>query len=185
MTRMTQREQTNRLKSRAFAKALTGVCFPALLLCLGGCGSSSTSSLYENKDFHFHLKLPPNWSLPRSGKNVTNVGYVVHFTNPDGLRIVVAAPLRNLTKIPDGKVLHNTAGCLGTCTFYRIKVSGRAGVFIKTVRKGKVLEEDADINGSRNSFQLQYAAPGFNGLAGITNAEETKFLKLVKSFRVP
>ena len=157
-----------------------------LLVCLSGCGGSSAANTYHDSQYKFAIRLPKSWVVPKQGSDVANVGYVVHFTQPSGFRIVVGSAIVNLNKVPNGKVLHSpTGGCLATCTFYRVRVDGRPALFVKQVQGTTILEEDVDVNSTANGYQLQLDEPGLGGLPGVTPKQQTQFLQAARGLRLP
>jgi hypothetical protein len=153
---------------------------------ISGCSSTaSTPSRYVDKVYGYSVKLPSGWTPPARGSTgITSdgvQGYVVHFIQPPGFRIVVRSLIPGLTQIPNGRVLKHDVkhGCATECIFHVIRVSGRLGILIEvTTPAGGLAAAYVDTNSPKYGYELQ--------LISATHIVESRFRQfetVVTSFR--
>src|SRR5579872_5622376 len=155
-----------------------------LLLPLAVAGCSGGASKYTDTRYHLHLELPSGWSAPATGAvgtTTSGLAYVIHFTNPPGMRILVQAPIPGLTGVTNGRVVTNDAkhGCPIKCVFTTFRVHALPAVLVRQYDTSDRLTSDyAGINTTRNSYQFELQTGNT-----ISSSLEGQFKAVVKSFR--
>lgn len=139
------------------------------LILLAGCGGGGGSSTptppanksYSDPTFHFSIKYPATWKLPKKGGHYsTEQGvqtYILPFTVPGGAASaeVTISGRVNFPPFEDGKVSPNPNGGPTYFHYYHVTVDGIPAVRVERWA-GKLMDEvDTFVNTAKYGYDIR------------------------------